>query len=772
MSKIWCFSHALPHLLLLSVLAGCQQAPFTPAQLPSQQMASAARKGFQIQTVHAPEPPAPQLEALSQPPAAPDFELRLQTDSAESARIPLEGPFKIIIEAGSEFALLDADATDADQSLRIQVPDNAFDFYLQPEMAAAPPLCQSDPPPTDSLSDQMDQWVLDKISNLNAQGQSHCTVLPPVGQRQNTNCNSTASGIQCSGAVNKTLSAAACPEMAIYAGASNLNHALPQTRLFIATQNNLTLNQSAQGVLSTRGNLNTSLNQGVLEGIFVGGASSNLNLNSGQSHVKGLYALANNASLSANFNNGAIFEGALCTTGQVHANRNGNSQTHYHPAVLSPWVAELPQLSELLCPPRNNFYTQNTPLDCTPSVSGTVQITDTLYGLNQNLTAGSWYRLPERPTAVPADWENTEGQTYVLHFENHGSQALTTRWFAQSSPPQVPATVKVIPAVDCIQAKPNGEYTAFLSYTNLMNGPVSLGGAANQLMPQPSQGQLPTLFEPGQSPVFPNSPVQVDFSGNSLTWQLGARQVSVQADDPALQCPQLVHSPELLIEDVRLTDTNVSILGKAAPGSIEPDYAGKAVALTLTGIFKDAQQAPFPLTDFLFTLAPPLVQQTFVGAEPQARVLLDDSILLEVLSVSETEIQAVLQTEKLPDLYLKGLHKLSVEQEDWYTDALIQVGDPLPPAGSLMPSITSVEILRDTQNRPRHLRLTGQNFMVYPKFSYTTIDGAFGFGYQTEVTADGQFETLVHIPDPDAFEQQSEHAVIMATPFGVAFKTF
>lgn len=161
-----------------------------------------------------------------------------------------------------------------------------------------------------------------------------------------------------------------------------------------------------------------------------------------------------------------------------------------------------------------------------------------------------------------------------------------------------------------------------------------------------------------------------------------------------------------------------------------------------------------------------------MGTEPKARVLLDDSVLLEVVSVSATEIKVILQSEKLPDLYLKGLHRLSVEHGDWYTDTLIQVGDPVAPESDLTPTIDSIEIKRNPSGLPMQIRVLGNNFMVYPKFSHSTIDGLFGFGFQTEVFADGRFEMLVHISNPETFDQRSEHTLIMATPFGVVVKEF
>ncbi|MGV3523507.1 MAG: hypothetical protein ACO1RX_04745 [Candidatus Sericytochromatia bacterium] len=68
------------------------------------------------------------------------------------------------------------------------------------------------------------------------------------------------------------------------------------------------------------------------------------------------------------------------------------------------------------------------------------------------------------------------------------------------------------------------------------------------------------------------------------------------------------------------------------------------------------------------------------------------------------------------------------------------------------------------------LRLKGKNFIVYPQFLQTTIDGEFGFGLQTKVLADGSAETVVHIPNPETFDLVSEHLVILATPFGISFK--
>ena len=231
-------------------------------------------------------------------------------------------------------------------------------------------------------------------------------------------------------------------------------------------------------------------------------------------------------------------------------------------------------------------------------------------------------------------------------------------------------------------------------------------------------------------------------------------------------------SPELLITDILLTETGEKVMGPNAPAALRPDYAGTEIRLTIQGQFEKRNEKAFKLKDFLFQLESPLVQQSFVGNEPQARVLLDDSILLQVESVSATEIKARLNSKLLPDLYLKGNHRLSVELNRWYTDALLNVGEPAPvELSALQPQIEGVEVLRE-RGKPMHIKLTGRGFMVFPKFSDVTIDGEFGFGYQTEVTADGTAETVVHIPDPQSFDLNPKHTVIYATPFGVTFKEF
>ncbi len=224
---------------------------------------------------------------------------------------------------------------------------------------------------TTSGFDELDQVVVNKANQLVASGQSHC-VHVVVNERQNANCNSNSSGFQCSGPVNKTIQAAQCPEIAIYGGAMNINHTLPASKLWVAVTNNLTINQGVKGILSTRGDLNTSISGDTeLNGVFVGARSNNFNI-SGNAKVEGIYSILNGGTLAMNLNPNGRFEGQLCTTGQTHLNIN--SPFIYNPNKITPWQSELSFLGDLMCAQGNHPYTQIIPAGNptpTPSASST-----------------------------------------------------------------------------------------------------------------------------------------------------------------------------------------------------------------------------------------------------------------------------------------------------------------------------------------------------------------------------------------------------------------
>lgn len=439
-----------------------------------------------------PSVPATQVQALDFVTAAP---------TGQQIKMPANGSFQLIAIAGPSFQILDNDGTDG--VAKVQLPSQTFDLYLRPEASSTTPVTCPTPTPTTAtgiqLLDQIDQAVLAKANQLTAAGQGQCVYLPPSNQRQNANCNSTAMGFQCSGPLNKTLNAASCPEMAIYGGAMNINNALPTTKLFVAMQNNLTINQSVKGILSSRGDLNTNLNNSSqLNGVFVGARSNNLNLG-GNAKIQGLYSILNNGSLSMNMNPSAIFEGELCTTGTANLNRNGSSQLIYNPNQVTPWQSDLSFVTEMMCVAGNKPYTQTIAMICptpAPVTNGSVKIEDALYSINQtlSLSAGNpWYRMPGRPMPVPDTWFNSDKNQYVLTLSNAGLPQISSRWVTSQ---------QVVFPVGIAEIGPNGGSVELPGVGKL----TVLSGALNEkkvirLIQEKSVTLPPSNYSPVTPPV-------------------------------------------------------------------------------------------------------------------------------------------------------------------------------------------------------------------------------------------------------------------------------
>ncbi len=236
----------------------------------------------------------------------------------------------------------------------------------------------------------------------------------------------------------------------------------------------------------------------------------------------------------------------------------------------------------------------------------------------------------------------------------------------------------------------------------------------------------------------------------------------------------LTKNISIIIENVVLTETGKSVMeeGSPAEAAIEPDYSGKEILLTITGKFNTTPD--MKLNNMLFTNEPGLIHQSVVEDEIKIKVLIDDVILFSPVSASPTEIKVKIDSKGIPDFYLKGLHKLTILANEFFSDTLVRVGEPAA-VSSLTPSISSVEVIKDSKNKPVNLKLTGYNFMLYYRYSYSQIDGKFGFGHQTNVieeSGESIWETIVHIPDIPDFESKTEHTISYATPFGFAFMRF
>jgi len=234
-------------------------------------------------------------------------------------------------------------------------------------------------------------------------------------------------------------------------------------------------------------------------------------------------------------------------------------------------------------------------------------------------------------------------------------------------------------------------------------------------------------------------------------------------------------SPDLVIEDVLLNGE--SIQGDSPLQRLRPDWEGEAIELTLKGPFARRNQKPLKADGFLFTLESPLVVRSLAPneSEPEARILLDDAILLTQISITPDEIRVRLPQAGLTDLLLEGSHKITLAYQRYYADTIIQVGPPIspPPLGALQPQIKTIELVRNSDGQPRFLRCTGTGLMTQGKFSYAQLDGDFALSYQSQIVqtdAGLSYETLIHLPQPDQFDPTQSHTLSYATPFGVTYQ--
>jgi hypothetical protein len=91
----------------------------------------------------------------------------------------------------------------------------------------------------------------------------------------------------------------------------------------------------------------------------------------------------------------------------------------------------------------------------------------------------------------------------------------------------------VEPVLECVIPRLNNTYTAYFGYRNNTNETVTIPvGPNNRFRPAPADRGQPTVFQPGRSPLWPESAFAVRFDGNELTWRLGDAEVSASSSSP------------------------------------------------------------------------------------------------------------------------------------------------------------------------------------------------------------------------------------------------
>ena len=94
-------------------------------------------------------------------------------------------------------------------------------------------------------------------------------------------------------------------------------------------------------------------------------------------------------------------------------------------------------------------------------------------------------------------------------------------------------------------------------------------------------------------------------------------------------------------------------------------------------------------------------QRTFLdhtGAEPRLRILLDNAILLEGVSVSETSIRVKVNTHYALEYMMSGSHQIALIAGRKRATTLIKVGVPLTPPPPLSPVIQRVDVIMKNTN--------------------------------------------------------------------------
>lgn len=236
--------------------------------------------------------------------------------------------------------------------------------------------------------------------------------------------------------------------------------------------------------------------------------------------------------------------------------------------------------------------------------------------------------------------------------------------------------------------------------------------------------------------------------------------------------------------------------------SIIPDYSGKKEIITIKGKFN---KSIIDKEKIFFENEENLLNISYSGEDyPKTKILIDETILLKPIEVSDNQIKVEIDTTAIPDYYLQGEHKLTILSKDKEeTSVMINIGKPELLKTSLSPFIEDIKILKSsditfdkdvkefvfkTQNKeninniinflkniPVALKITGKNLMMYHGFSYIIVDGKKVNSHITSISkkSDGSFlyESIIHINSFD-FNKNNNHSISYYTPFGVSFKKF
>lgn len=201
-----------------------------------------------------------------------------------------------------------------------------------------------------------------------------------------------------------------------------------------------------------------------------------------------------------------------------------------------------------------------------------------------------------------------------------------------------------------------------------------------------------------------------------------------------------------VLDDLRLVNGG-SVLGADAADAIIPNFHGKVVRLEASGYF-------------------------FVGAGDPVRLVMDNGIVWEVTSISQTRIEARLETAYIADLYLTGPHKFVLELPLATLQYQVRVGTPELEL-FLQPEILSVTVVRNESQTPVQLEVKGRQLMLNPNFAQVKINGEIVSVLETAAASDGSQTLQVALPsDVSVFAENNHHVLSYQTPMGLTVHYF
>jgi hypothetical protein len=216
------------------------------------------------------------------------------------------------------------------------------------------------------------------------------------------------------------------------------------------------------------------------------------------------------------------------------------------------------------------------------------------------------------------------------------------------------------------------------------------------------------------------------------------------------------------ISDVVLTETGESIMGADSPAEIHADYTLETpISLKLQGKFSGLSSLALSASSFSYEAG--LKYQTHQDNAPRFRVLLDNVLILEIINFSETHLEVLLPQQYLSELYLQGLHTLSVTAEEKTTQASINVGRPNINVSSF-PQIDSVEQI--TTESFQGLTLEGYFLLLNPAWQTLSINNTRVSIERIDILSDGRGILFSSLPEALS---AGEYVIQYTSSFGVTY---